>query len=146
MAREDVSFLADTADRVEMPLVVTGTCSGIATLMQKVTTLMLADADDSTRNYGGSLGKLLQGANTQNEATLKNYFKQAADDVYLVLQEEQNLNLHDLPDDEKITDLTVLNVTIPSQDAVTVEFSITSQAGETNYFKVDIPITTKGEQ
>jgi len=145
MARQDVSFLADTADRTMMPLVITGTCSGVATLMQKVTTLMLADADDPTRNYGGSLGKLLQGATT-NEDNLKNYFKQAADDVYLLLKEEQALQLHDLPDDETITALTVLGVTIPGPDSVTVEYSITTLAGETDYFKMDIPITTEGEQ
>jgi len=141
MARQDICFLSDTADRVEMPLTVTGLCSGVATLMQKVTVLMLADASDPTRNYGGSLGTLLTGANNPDTSILKNFLQQAATEVYTTLLEEQSLMLHDLPDDEKLTSLSVVNVVIEGVDAVSVEYSINTQAGEVNYFNIDIPIT-----
>lgn len=140
MARSDISFLDDTTEQVEMPLVITGTCSGSATLMQKVTTLLLADESDATRNYGGSLGDLLSGANVQDEDFLKNYFQQAGIEVYSLLQEEYSLEIHDLPDDEVLTGLTVSDVTLSDNDSVSVTYTITTLDGESTDFNVNIPI------
>jgi len=145
MARRDLSFLADTPEQVIMPLTVTGQCEGTATLMQKITTLMLANQSDPTRNYGGSLGALLDGGNNSDEAIMTNYFQQAADEVYTLLVEEQELDLHDLPDSEILTNLNVDSVVITDRDSVEVSFGITTADGEVNYYTTDIPIQT-GEQ
>ena len=93
MDKRDLSFLSSTPTSTLMPLVITGECSGIATLMQKVTILILANANDPTRHYGGSLDVLLEGSNTQDIDILTNYFQQAADEVYSLLLEEQSLQL-----------------------------------------------------
>lgn len=145
MGRKDISFLEDTPDQVEMPLTVTGTCEGIATLMQKVTTLMLANDSDNTRNYGGSLSALVIGANMRDTDVLQNYFQQSAVSVYQLLQEEDNLNLHDLPDSERIDDLQVESVTIDADDYASVQYRITNKAGDTEPFTLNISITETGE-
>lgn len=142
MAREDICYLKNTTNPVLMPLVVTGKCSGVATLMQKVTILMITNQSDPTRNYGGSLGALLMGTNLQSEEIAKNYFQQAAVEVYTLLQEEYNLELHDLPDDEILTGLNVDSVEITAPDAVSVRFEIENLAGDTDYFNINIPINT----
>jgi hypothetical protein len=144
MTRQDISFLENTELQVEMPLRITGTCTGVATLMQKVTTLMLADAHDTTRNYGGSLGRLLMGTNNRDEAVLRNYFQASAVAVYQLLQEEQALQLHELPDDEVITDLKVTAVTIISPDTVSATYVITNKASDEGTFNINIPIN-RGE-
>jgi hypothetical protein len=142
VSRIDISFLKKTTEQVLMPLEITGTCTGIATLMQKVTTLMMADKSDPTRNYGGSLGALLEGNNPSDTAVLSNYFQQAADEVSSTLKEEQDLNLHDMPDSEILSSLRVDSVTITAKDSVSVSYIITSKAGEVDHFKVNIPIIT----
>ena len=144
MARQDICFLDNTQDRVEMPLEITGVCSGVATLMQKVTTLMMATTSDPTRNYGGALGDLLGSGNLQNEQVLQNYFQKASVDVFQLLQEEQRLNLHDFPDDEILTGLSVQSVSVLDRDKAAVEFLIENQAGDQNYFNVNIPIINEG--
>lgn len=125
--RTDLCFLKDTKDHVEMPLSVTGFCSGRATLMQKFTTLLFADESSDTRIFGGGLGGLV-GGNTYSEDALKLLVRQAATEVYQILKEESDTGLFELPPEETITGLGEVSVA-SGRDSFSASIQILTEAG-----------------
>jgi hypothetical protein len=130
---KDVCFLTPAEGLMAAPLIVTGECEGMLTLAQKVITQLYANPNSATRSYGGGLGRLLAGTNVVT-ANLDNIFAQAATEILIVLKDEQQLNLHNLPAEEQIKDLSVVTYTVMDRDSVQVTYSLSNMAGNITSF------------
>ena len=127
MAREDICY-ANSSKEGQVPFVITGRCSGSVTLLQKVLALLFANTGDPGRSYGGNLSNLLRGTNAQTEGVL-NAVNLALTEVRLLLQEENSLNYHDLPSDERLKSLTATSVVINGLDGLNIALNLETEAG-----------------
>jgi hypothetical protein len=121
----DLSFLKNTKDRVEMPLAVTGECSGNAVLLQKFTTLLFSEPSEY-RRFGGNLNKLIGASSDAKSVT--SAVRLAATEVYLVLKEETMLGRNPQGPAGSLKELGDIKVE-KTADGFTAEIELITEAG-----------------
>ena len=117
----DLSYISNREDVTEVPMRVTGECSGNALLAQKAITMMLTDPEGYMRGgEGGGLGKVVGGANIPaGREDLMNLAAIAASEVSGDLALSQSGS----PDTERLARLSVTNANSEG-DAVNMSFDV----------------------
>ena len=126
----DIAFTTDKTGIYEVPLVVTGSCTGAQVLLQKVVMLMLASTDDTLRYEGGLLYDNLRGANVSEGSLdrLENLINIAITDTVEIIREEQKET--SLPTSERLDELALTGLSIPQEGSLYLELTITNAESE----------------
>lgn len=127
----DLSYTIDKDGELLVPFTINGKASSRQILLQKVMNIILTEPDDPYRDVGGGLYGSLRSANLNQKGLerVKNLINIAISETVEQLRAQQAANT-DLPDEEKLSSLSLTDVSIQPDNSLYAEFTIVSASGE----------------